>query len=286
MKKLIVISVAALAMMLSGCNQNKIAEMENEILSLRTEREIADSLQGKFYEFLSEIEGNLAEIKSREKLISQTTSEKPQNLQEKILQDLADISDLMTKNRNRLAELESLRRQMRAANLNTENMQEMIDALKARVAEQEEQIRELQEKLKIAHERIEVLTTENFQITEDNIKKQAKIDEQIVTLNTAYYTIGTLQSLREAGVITQRGGFIGIGKTRTINEDAALKSFTKIDIREFARLETNSDKIEIITPHAADSYKINNSDPKNLVVEITHPDVFWKSSKYFVVRTR
>ncbi|MDR0437741.1 MAG: hypothetical protein LBH22_05505, partial [Bacteroidales bacterium] len=221
MKKFIILSIAAL-IALTGCNNNKIAEMEGEIDALRTEKEIADSLQNKFYEFLNEIEGNLAEIKVKEKIISQTTSEKPQNLQEKILQDLADISDLMEKNRNRLNELESLRRQMRTANVNTKNMQEMIDSLKARIEEQEEQIKELQEKLRIANERIDDLRTENQQITDDNERKQAKIEQQIAEMNTAYYTMGTSQALREAGVITRTGGFIGIGRTNIINDEVNL----------------------------------------------------------------
>ena len=286
MKKLIFLGLAAFAIMLTGCNQNKIAELENEILALRTEKETAADLQDQFHQFLNEIENNLAEIKSKERFISQTTSERPKNLQEKIMQDLADINELMDKNRQRLAELDNLRRQMRAANVNTERMQELIKTLEARVAEQEEQIRELQEKLRLANQRIDVLVTENQQIAEDNLRKQTKIEEQVAALNTAYFTMGTSQDLRSRGVISQRGGFIGIGRTRTINEDAALQNFSKVDIREFKRLETNTDRIEIITPHAADSYRINNSDPKNLVIEITHPEVFWKSSKYLVVRVR
>ncbi|MCL2682851.1 MAG: hypothetical protein FWE63_05120 [Bacteroidales bacterium] len=285
MKKLIILSIAAL-IALTSCNNNKVAEMESEIDALRAEKELADSLQNKFYEFLNEIEGNLAEIKVKEKIISQTTNEKPQNLQEKILQDLADISDLMEKNRKRLSELESLRRQMRTANINTKNMQEMIDSLKVRIEEQEEQIRELQEKLRIANERIDELRTENQQITEDNERKQAKIEEQIAELNTAYYTMGTAAALREAGVITQRGGFIGIGRTRTVNDEVNLKNFTKIDIREFTKLETHAERVEIITPHPHESFKLNDSDRKNIIIEITNPALFWKSSSILVVRVR
>ena len=286
MKKLTILSMTTLAMVFVSCNQNRITELETDLQNLRNERHIADSLQNKFYDFLNEIENNLAEIKTRERIVSAAASERPRNLQEKIIQDLADISDLMERNRARLNELESLRRQLRAANVNTQGLQEMIDSLTRRVEEQEEQIRDLQERLRVANERIEVLVTENRQIAEDNERKQARIDEQITELNTGFYTMGTTQSLRESGVITQRGGFIGIGRTRTINEEAALQSFTRIDIREFKRLETNSERIEVITPHPAESFRINNSDPKNLVIEITNPAVFWKSSKFLVVRTR
>ena len=288
MKKIIAICIAASVLAFAGCdnNQKQIEELELEILALRAEKDLADSLQDQFYDFLNEIEENLATIKSKEKMISQVAGERPQTPQQKILQDLADISTLMDRNRNRLAELENLRRQMRNANVNTEKMQGMIEALEARIAEQEQQIKELQEQLRIANERIDVLKVENLQLEEDKARKQATIEEQTVALNTGYYTMGTTQALREAGVITQRGGFIGIGRTRTVNEEASLQNFSKVDIRQFTRLETNSEKIEIITPHPTESYRINNTDPKNMVIEITNADVFWKSSKFLVVRVR
>jgi hypothetical protein len=162
----------------------------------------------------------------------------------------------------------------------------MIDALTRRVEEQEAEIKELQEKLKVANERIVVLTEEKQVLTEDNERKQAKIEDQTIELNTAFYTMGTNTALREAGVVTRTGGFIGIGRTTTVNQEAAAKNFTKIDIREFRKLETNSERIELITPHPAESYRINDENKKNLVIEITNPDVFWKSSKFLVIRVR
>ncbi|MDR2907976.1 MAG: hypothetical protein LBU91_08325 [Bacteroidales bacterium] len=286
MKNFITLSFAALIILLAGCNRNKIAQLELENQTLRTERDVADSLQSKFNEYLLDIESNLADIKSKEKIITSTTGEKPQSTQEKILQDLADISTLMDKNRNRLAELDNLRRQMKQANIDTKNMEEMVKALEARIVEQEAQIQELQAQLKVANEQIDALKVQNQEITDDNAKKQAKIDEQVIELNTVFYTMGTSQLLKEAGIITQKGGFIGLGKTRALNEQADLSKFTKVDLREFTKLETNSDKIELITTHPTDSYKINNADPKNLIIEITNPASFWKSSKYLVVRVR
>ena len=287
MKKFIfLLTAAAILALTAGCNRNQIAEMESEIESLRAEKDLAASLQDQFLEFLTDVENNLAEIRSKEQVLSKVANERPQNQQDRILQDLADISELMDRSRARLGELENLRRQMRAANQNTQRMQEMIDALTARVEAQEQQIRELQERLRIANERIEVLVTEKREITEESERRQARIEEQTIELNTAYWTMGTSQELRENGVITRSGGFIGIGRTLTVNDEAALQHFSRIDIRNFTRLETKSERIEIITPHTSGSFRINDSDRKNLVIEITNPAEFWKSSKFLVVRVR
>lgn len=286
MKKFTILCIAAIAFVFTACNQAQIVEMENEIQNLRNERHIADSLQNSFYDFLIQIENNLTEIRTRERIVQDAARERPRNLQERIVQDLTDISALMEQNRARLNDLERIRRQLRAANADVSRLQELIDALTARVEEQEEQIRELQEQLNIATQRIETLTTENQMLTEKGEAKQAAIDQKTVDLNTAFFKIGTSQVLLADGVINRRGGFIGLGRTNTINEDAEIHHFTRIDIREFTRLETNASRIEVITPHPAGSFRINNEDPRNLVVEITDPSMFWTQSRFFVVQTR
>jgi len=288
MKKFTIISIAAIAFALTSCdfNANRTAELEKELENLRNERHIADSLQNVFYDFLLEIEGNLTEIRTRERIVQDAARERPRNLQERIVQDLADISALMEQNRARLNDLERIRRQLRTANADVTRLTELIESLQARVEEQEEQIRELQEQLNIATQRIETLTAENVMITEESERRQAVIDQQTIDLNTGFYTIGTMQALRESGIITQRGGFIGIGRTNMINEEAAAQNFTRIDVREFIRLETNAQRIEIVTPHPAGSFRINNEDTRNLVIEITDPSTFWTSSRFLVVRTR
>ena len=290
MKKFTIISIAAIAFALTSCdffnNANRTAELENELENLRNERHIADSLQNVFYDFLLQIEGNLTEIRTRERIVQDAARERPRNLQERIVQDLADINALMEQNRARLNDLERVRRQLRAANADVTRLTELIEGLQARVEEQEEQIRELQEQLNIATQRIETLTAENLMITEESERRQAVIDQKTIDLNTGFFTIGTIQTLRESGVITQRGGFIGIGRTNTINEEAAAQNFTRIDVREFTRLETNAQRIEVVTPHPAGSFRINNEDTRNLVIEITDPSTFWTSSRFLVVRTR
>jgi len=193
MKKFTIISIAAIAFALTSCdffnNANRTAELENELENLRNERHIADSLQNVFYDFLLQIEGNLTEIRTRERIVQDAARERPRNLQERIVQDLADINALMEQNRARLNDLERVRRQLRAANADVTRLTELIEGLQARVEEQEEQIRELQEQLNIATQRIETLTAENLMITEESERRQAVIDQQTIDLNTGFFTM-------------------------------------------------------------------------------------------------
>ncbi|MCL2413938.1 MAG: hypothetical protein FWC94_01630 [Bacteroidales bacterium] len=287
MKKFItILGIAAIAMMFTSCNQRRIAELEEKNQVLEQQRQEDARLQESLIQFLQEIENNLAEIRSREQMIQDVARERPRDMQQRITQDLADISALMDQNRERLNDLERVRRQLNTANANNRRLQELIDTLTRRVEEQEAQIQQLREELEAANQQIAALTTENQRITQENEQRQAQIDEQTVELNTAFFTMGTAQALRAAEVTTRRGGFIGIGRAQIIYEDAVLQNFTRIDIREFTRLETNSQRIDLITPHPTGSFRINDENPRNLVIEITNPTDFWQSSKFLVVRTR
>jgi len=287
MKKFItILSVAAIAIMFTSCNQRRIAELENENQVLQEQRQEDARLQESLIQFLQEIENNLAEIRSREQMIQDVARERPRDMQQRIAQDLADISALMDQNRERLNDLERVRRQLNTANANNRRLQELIDTYRLRVEEQEAQIQQLREQLEAANQRIAALTTENQRITQESEQRQAQIDEQTVELNTAFFTMGTAQALRAADVTTRRGGFIGIGRAQIVYEDAVLQNFTRVDIREFTRLETNSQRIDLITPHPTESFRINDTNPRNLVIEITNPTDFWQSSKFLVVRTR
>ncbi|GHV72499.1 hypothetical protein FACS1894201_02000 [Bacteroidia bacterium] len=274
------------ALFASSCNREKLAQLEKDVQTLRAEKHVADSLQDAFYAYLNEVESNLNTIKGKEQIISETREGQPTSVQEKILQDLAEINDLMEKNRKSLRELEGLRSKLREANVNTSRLEEMVKALQVRVSEQEAQIQKLQAELKIANEKIAELSAQNKQIQEENERKQKTIEEQIKTLNTAYYVLGTSQQLKETGVINTKGGFIGIGKATVISKTADPSQFKRIDVRETKVIETNSARIDIISPHTEGAYTIDSSDPNNLKIEIKDATAFWKQSKYLVVKVR
>lgn len=101
----------------SSCNRSEIKKLKSENASLQNEICKSDSLQILFMNSYAEIENNLREIKERENMISENSSdaEVSNDMQARIINDIVEIGKLMDNNRKKLQNMESLRRQLIAS---------------------------------------------------------------------------------------------------------------------------------------------------------------------------
>ena len=118
--------------------------------------------------------------------------------------------------------------------------------------------------------------------TENKIKTQI-IEEKTTALNTAFYIVGTYKELSAKNIITKEGGFIGLGKSKTVSKDFNRDAFTKIDITKFKSLPINKKKAKMLTVHPSNSYKFDGNADKVDNLVITNADDFWSGSKYLVI---
>ena len=115
-----------------------------------------------------------------------------------------------------------------------------------------------------------------------SLQKEAVIAQQVVEKNTVWYIVGTRKNLEEQKIVTKEGGFIGLGKTRKVNEDFDKSLFTMADQRDLMALPVFSKKARLLTIHPAASYQFLGEDNIDSL-KILHPDDFWSASRYLVV---
>ncbi len=110
------------------------------------------------------------------------------------------------------------------------------------------------------------------------------IGEQVSEMNTAWLATGTFKDLKEKGLVSKEGGFLGLGRTETLTEDFIDSLFAQVDITQMKTIPVNSKDAKLITEHPSGSYAIVQ-ESENLVayIEIKDPAEFWKISKYAVV---
>jgi len=122
-------------------------------------------------------------------------------------------------------------------------------------------------------------------LSAENKAKQQAIDEKTAALNTAYYVVGTTKELKDKKVIDKSGGFIGIGRTKTVTADFDKTNFTKTDVTTLTELPINKKKAVLLSNHPTGSYKLVSTADKKLVeklVILNYTD-FWSRSKYLVI---
>jgi hypothetical protein len=187
----------------------------------------------------------------------------------------------MEDNKDRLAWMKSkidhLSKDLKSSVLKIANLEKLIARMTKSLEEKDVEIGELKDKLV------------NLNISLDSLSiaydiQEIEMEGQVASLNTAYYCYGTFKELKEKGVITKEGGFIGIGRTEKLTEDFNKSYFTKIDITETTSIDLYSDKAKLVTNHPSGSYALEGQEEDKVdKLVITEPGEFWGASKYLVI---
>ena len=235
-----------------------------------SEKEVA--LQ-EFVNSFNEIQANLDAIKEKEKIVNASAQGGDvKSKEEQIKQDIQSIYELMAKNKSRIS---SLNKKLKTANTKIEGLEKMIATLEAQLNEKDVQIGELTNKIEQLNIELSNLVVNYESLEQENQVKTEK-------LNLAYYVIGTAKELREKGITTKEGGFIGIGKTTELKKDFNRDYFTKIDASQTSVIPLGAKKVKILSSHPSNSYKLIGEKTVEKL-EISNSEDFWSVSKYLVI---
>lgn len=267
------------------------AELNNEILRANDEKQQLmeesakkDSIIFTIIQSLNDIGDNLEEVKAKQGIVTMyanSNEENNLNQRDKIIDDIQMINKLMEDNKDRLAWMKSkidhLSKDLKSSVLKIANLEKLIASMTKSLEEKDVEIGELKDKLV------------NLNISLDSLSiaydiQEIEMEGQVASLNTAYYCYGTFKELKEKGVITKEGGFIGIGRTEKLTEDFNKSYFTKIDITETTSIDLYSDKAKLVTNHPSGSYALEGQEEDKVdKLVIKEPGEFWGASKYLVI---
>lgn len=281
LKNVKTILLASVLVLLFSCKdeemENKIADLENQNTELNNGSTEKDNQIETYIQSLNEIQDNLAAIKEKQKIVTSSfnmgNGELNTNVKDMIINDMGLINNLLEENKQKLASLNS---RLKKSNLKITELEKMIENMASQLQEKDAEIGSLQTQLANANEQLKVLF-------EEYNNRLEEIGTQTDKMNTAYYCFGTSKELKEKGVLTKEGGFIGIGKSEKLSADFNKDYFTQIDITLIKSVDLKSKKAKVITTHATDSYKLDGDKSSVDKLVITNPEKFWASSKYLVI---
>lgn len=276
--------IAALGILcaLTSCVRRQVAvEAEGQRDSLAAVVSAKDSLIDAVFADINAISENLAQIKSRENLISVAgETEGGRRPVQEINNDIAAIDRLLQDNKSKLASLQRTAAQLRKANLRIEGLDKMIRDMSAQLSEKTTEVEQLRTEL--AQKGVEVKTlaetvAERSAQVEDLSGEKAELENR---LNTVYYIVGKEKELRDAQIVDKQGF---IGRTLTARRGGDLERFTQADARVLAEIPVGQKKVTVVTTHPVDSYRLVQQDKTVTKLEIIDPVRFWESSKVLIV---
>ena len=296
MKKYFVI--AGFIPFLFACNQKKVDELQNQVNTLSAQN--ADYQRGKedmekqisdYLDTYSEVQATLDDINKQQGVVeanlNKETSGRPDKA--RMVASIKSLNDMIEKNKAAVAELE---KKYKNANFKVKDLDKLVASLNDQIQEKETELVALKSDLDKANVQVADLSTQLNTVSTEKETLQAQntdqantIAQQTESLHTAYYVVGTYKELRDKGVLTKEGGFIGIGKSKDLAPDFNTGAFTRIDITSFSELPLHTKDAKIVTAHSTSSYKLVEGDKEIEELVINNPDEFWRSSKYLVVLT-
>jgi hypothetical protein len=257
--------------------------METQKTSLTDKVNARDSVINEWITTFDDIEKNIAMIKEKEKLITVNSSNAEISNDKRllVLEDIKAINTLLEQNKKKIAFLNA---QLNKSGGTIKVLQTKISELEASMKQNENEISELKTSLVEKKFEVEQLNTQVTVMQDTIARKDEKINTQTYELNRAFYICGTFKELKANGLLTKEGGFIGLGKTKSLTGNFSDNSFVQIDLTVTKSIPVNSKSAKLISEHPAGSYEyVRDNDKKIISIEITDPILFWKISKYAVV---
>jgi len=222
-------------------------------------------------------------IKQKENIITMKSSDSEftKERKDQILADIQSINILLDANKKKIA---SLNAQLKESGTAIKGLQTRIATLEATVMQYETEISDLKKVLVDKNFEIGQLNTRMLALQDTISMKDETISTQIGKINQAYLIYGTFKDLKEIGLVSKEGGFLGIGRKENLIEDFSDSLFEEIDVTETRTIPVNAKKAKFITEHPSSSYElIEEGENRIASIEIKDPEQFWKISKYAVV---
>lgn len=288
------ILVLSLAAGLMSCNQGEVARHKSTNDSLLTvlrqsevEMKEREASVNEFITSFNEVERNLDSVAARQQILNLQADRSRGDLQAKqkdrINAQISAINDLMESNRATIAEL---KKKLKGSSRTNAKLKETLATLQSQLQQKDNELAMLNEKLNSLNSQIARLQTSVDSLTAQNNSRSKTIEENTVSMHTAYYIVGRSKDLRAAKLTDRKGGMLGLGKTTKLLSDFDNSKFTRIDYTKITSIEVNSNDVNIVTSHPADSYKLERDEKRKDLIKsivITNPERFWSVSRYLVV---
>jgi hypothetical protein len=292
LSNLMLLPATAGLLFLSSCKEEKKTEVELPAVPLSENKhemrmyQMRDSLIQTFDQTLAEINKDLVQLNSKQGVLVDATGDKEadnRTMKESILRNIQIVNLLAEENKKKINNLVAELKQYRMENTTLYTLLEedakkidryvrQLDSMKSELAFKEYTADELNRKVDDLKIRNELLGVE--------------AERYRTNLSTGYYICEDKKVLRKQGILVQKGGVLGLGKTTMLDPAVSENNFTKIDIHKNTSIPISGDKPQLVTEHPEGSYEFKKENNMKTYLHIQDPDRFWKTSKYMVVAVR
>lgn len=282
--------ILGLAIMFVACGEKKENEaLKAQIAELNAENEaLANEALDKtitlddYKAMLTEIDENIAAIDSKNDTITLMLGSEDEGLGEDILLHLQHVHGSLLNSKHKVAKMQQ----------NIKNLQADENLDDAVIIDLANQVDQAAEAILAQDDVIDVLNSAveaegiDIAVLSTAYANQALISEALYTaINTGNVILGTKDELKTLGYLNEEGGFIGIGRVKTISTDLDGNWFIAVPIDATDSIPLNCKKATLITEHPEGSYEFSGDDKNVESLVILDKAAFWDLSNYLIIET-
>lgn len=263
----------------AGCSNTeqaqKMTDLANKDSVLLVQANQKDSSISAYLSEVRQIQENLDQIKSREKIITVNSSENKQTA----VAEIKELDAWIVANDKKMNVLQGKLKKMTNKNA---DLQYLVTNLSQQIAVKDTEIAMLQTSLSKANTDLQTVNASfNDSIVVINMER-AQVADLTTEKNMVFYTFGTMKELKEKGIVDKQGGFMGMGRTAKVHAEIDNSKYTQADLTTLKGISLTGKFKKFITTHPDNSYTVSGDDKCDYVT-ITNPTAFWGESKYVVV---
>lgn len=282
-----IINIFLIAIVAFGCStKNENAELKALLAALAEENamlaqgnvDLEISVVG-YQALLVEIDENLAAIDDKHTTVSEQVAGSGIALEEDIQLHLEHIHGNLENSKYKVAQMQEELYQLYE--------QEQFD--EAVILELEMELDDAAEEIFIRDAAIvelhETVVEEDIEIAVlvEAYNEQEAISEVLYSaLNTAYFIAGTNKELTDYGIIDAEGGFLGMGRVKSLAADADVDFFIPIPMDMTDEIDLLAKKAKLLTNHPESSYSLSG-DKEIEILEILDKAAFWDKSDFLII---
>jgi len=214
---------------------------------------------------------------------------------ERMLSSIAELKESIRNTRERIRRLEE---NLATSQAEVESLTRIIDNLKRSVHEREVTIARLSARVDTLVTTVTVLQTdvrrgqetiaEQQQVIEENQQeieaKRQEIEEKRREIATVRYVVGTKKVLKEKGIVIDRGGVIGIGKSAVLAGTFNESDFTSLDTDHGLEIPIHGAEPQVLSGQSRGSYELRLGKTESLL--LIRDAAEFRKVKYLVIMVK
>lgn len=290
MRKPVQMALVAVALLLAATTAVLLVRYRKtsaDYADMKTQQEASQARYGQTIEAIAEIQDSLNAISlgdTNVKMLSQQLNAEQKlsapNSQE-ALDQIATLRGSIMRNKERIRQLES---SLAANGTKIKGLQRMIASLKQSVTEKEALVADLTTRVEGLQTQVTGLTTEVQETRDTLVARDQTIEEKRREAATVFVAVGSKKDLSAQGIITAKGGVLGIGKT-VVPAPTVMPgtgAFTAIDTDQETVVKTDATKAQVVSAQPASSYELRLVDGK-MELHILDPVAFRKVKQLVIM---